>query len=595
MKARLTANSENLRKTFPEIYQDLFSKSSVVASAPGAFWWTGEHGVLEGNLAILQKIPRRVYVGIEPTSGGEVKIGSFLTFSSMDKKFISSFIEEPVATKLLTYLKEWPEIKMGGIILHILSEIPYGRGMNSSGAFAVALATALHIFWKKLDPEEIKKWRYLPTNKLLKKQSFHHLLNASWKLESIFHGDLTSGATVISPMIGGDYPTICFPPHQDIDHAQDHWLTHYKHLDNKKITAARLNEFFKFKSLPSWSFDYGLIYSGESRSTSAIVQTAITRRRELFDVLKNASQLNLPKPYSMPNTHSWSSYMDALKINSLEILLNFKEVFEKGLSEKVMHDFFISINRYQDLLNVVTFHSAAIESIENHLRQIVFDYGNEYGIGIKTTGGGLKGNILFVTAYQGIRDSVNGILDMLSKRLNLKFTLDYASWLDGIEDNPITVEQDLASKIYSQYVSEGSIFVRHFSSTGFNHTDIYTPEHFARQKGAMSLILDPTEHEIWIRKQKLDSRSIHSASATIQVLKTLLDNLGREVKNTRLPKSSYAADRNELQSKIISPLNKVLKHQLKKELPVEIHGSLDDFSVKLAELPFSVHYIEKIF
>src|SRR3989344_8804696 len=173
MKGRIPANTKSLQKHFKSLYQDLFSKSTVVTSAPGSFWWTGEHGVLEGNLAILQKIPRRVDVVIEPTSDGEVKIGSFLTFSSMDKKFISSFIEEPVATKLLIYLKEWPEIKMGGIILHILSEIPYGRGMNSSGAFAVALATALHIFWKKLDPQEIKKWRYLPTNKLLKKQSFH--------------------------------------------------------------------------------------------------------------------------------------------------------------------------------------------------------------------------------------------------------------------------------------------------------------------------------------------------------------------------------------------------------------------------------------
>lgn len=593
MKARIPANTESLKKHFPYLYEDLFSKSTVVISAPGGFWWTGEHGVLEGNIGIIQKIPTRVYIGIEPTGSNEAKIGSYLYFSPSEQKFLSTFVEEPVATKLLTFLKEQFDLEKGGVILHILSEIPAGRGLNSSGAFASSLSAALQIYFTKIDPAEIAKWRYQESDKLLKNVTFHKILLLGWKFESIFHGDLTSGCTVIAPMIGGDYPTICFPPHQDLDHSQDNWGNRFKHLDNKKIAAARLNEFFKFKSLPSWSFDFGLIYSGDSRPTAAIIQTSIARRKELSQVLKKAKHLNFNKPYSLPLATSWDAYMDALKINSLEVLLSFKEVFEKGLSEKVMREFFLSINRYQDLLNVVTGHSAAIEAIENTLRQTFFEYGDEFGIGTKTTGGGLKGDVLFVTAYHGIRDNLSAILETLGQKMSLSFSLDYASWLDGIEDEPLKVEQDLASKIYSQFVSDGTLFVKHFSSAGLIHTDIYTPEKFSREKGAMSLILDPREHEIWIRKERLDSKAIPSSSATILILKTLLDHLGKEVKNTNLPKSSYAQDRNELQSKIISPLHKQLKKYLKKELPIDIHGGLDEFTIKLSSLPFSIHYIEK--
>ena len=137
------------------------------------------------------------------------------------------------------------------------------------------------------------------------------------------------------------------------------------------------------------------------------------------------------------------------------------------------------------------------------------------------------------------------------------------------------------------------MFIKHHSSAGFVHTDIYTLERFENEKGNISLLLDPQNHEIWIRKMRLDSKAIPSSSATIQILKTLLDNLGKEIKNSKLPKSSYSQDRNELQSKIISPLNKQLKKTLNKELPVHIHGSIDEFTIILKGLPLSIHVIEK--
>ncbi len=593
---RIVANSENLQKTFPKVYEDLFSKSSVVASAPGSLWWTGEHGVLDGNFGILQKLPMRVYVGLEPTSSNEVKIGSYLYFSPGERKFLATFLEEPLATKLITFLREQPEVQKGGLILHILTEIPPSRGLNSSGALAVALSTALNLFWSKLTQKQVADWRYSQTEKLLKDLDFHKTLYQAWKFESIFHGDVTSGCTVLAPMIGGDYPAICFPPKHDLTHIQDYWAGRYSHLDAKKISGARLNEFFGFKSLPSWSFDFGLIYSGDARPTSIVIQTAVGRRKELDEVLKEAKKLSFPKPYELPETHSWKSYMNALKINSLEVLLSMREVFEKGLSQKAMRDFFQSINRYQGLLNMVTVHSTAIETIENHLRQVVYEYGDEFGIGTKISGGGLKGDVMFVTAYHGIRESMGHILKRIGENMKLDFFIDYASWLDGIEDDSVKVEQNLSSKFYSNFISPGSVYVKHFSSKGFHHTDIYTPENFEKERGARSLVLDSVNNEIWVRKTRLDSKAIHTSTATIKVLKVLLEHLGKEVRNNKLPQSTYTEDRNEFQSKIVSPLNKAVRKELEKELPIEIHGSFDEFTVKLtSDLPFSIHYIEKVF
>lgn len=550
---------------------------------------------MEGNLGILQKIPLRSYVGIEPSSPGEVRIGSYRYYSPGDRQFLSGFIEEPNATKLMTILKELPEIKKAGIILHIISEIPPSRGLNSSGAGSVALATALSMFWRKINPKEVETWQYMPTSKLLQNESFHKTLIKAWKFESIAHGDLTSGCTVLVPMIGGDYPIVCFPPHHDLDKIDHHWQTRYADLEVKKLTGTRMNELFKFNALPVWSFDFGLIYSGDVRPTSAVIQTSVARRQEINEILKDSKHLDLPKPYVFPQTHSWLPYMDALKISSLEILLNFREVFEKGLSEKAMRGFFLSVNRYQDLLNVIISHSAAIEAIENRLKQTLFGYRDEFGVGTKISGGGLKGDVLFVTAYHGIRDNLGKILDELGKEFSLNISLDYASWLDGIEDDAVIIEQDLSAKIYSSFISPGCTFVKHYSSSGYTHTDLYTPEEFERQKGMMSLLLDPIQNEIWIRKILLDSKVIPTSTATIKILKILLENLDKDVKNEKFPNSSYASDRNEFQSKIISPLTKAVRKHLKKEFGTQIHGSLDEFTVKLNQLPFSVHIIEKAF
>jgi len=126
--------------------------------------------------------------------------------------------------------------------------------------------------------------------------------------------------------------------------------------------------------------------------------------------------------------------------------------------------------------------------------------------------------------------------------------------------------------------------------------DIYTDDNFHREKNIIPLLLDPINNEIWVKGEKLDSKQIPTTVSAIKIVKTLLEKIGREVKNDKLPDSTYAEDRNEFQSKIISPLNKVLRQKLGKDLPLVIHGSLEEFHVKISsELPFAIHIVEKIF
>src|SRR3989344_5498236 len=142
MKGRIPANSESLKKHFTDVYKDFFSKSPVVVSAPGSFWWTGEHMVLYGNLGINQKIPLRVYVCLESSNSAEIKTGFLKEYLPEKKNFFDFLIEEPFYTKLTVFLREYLLKEKKGLTINVLSEVPISRGLNFSGAFTCAVISA---------------------------------------------------------------------------------------------------------------------------------------------------------------------------------------------------------------------------------------------------------------------------------------------------------------------------------------------------------------------------------------------------------------------------------------------------------------------
>jgi hypothetical protein len=60
---------------------------------------------------------------------------------------------------------------------------------------------------------------------------------------------------------------------------------------------------------------------------------------------------------------------------------------------------------------------------------------------------------------------------------------------------------------------------------------------------------------------KLTSKEIHSQNTTIDMLRILMDNIGKEVSNTKLPVSTYSQNKNEILGKVVLPIRKLaLKH-----------------------------------
>jgi len=598
-----------------EVYQKFFSENPLVTSAPGSFFWAGEYSVMEGGLAITQKIPLRVFVGLTFNSSKEIELKSTKNFQYSTNNFIEFEYEEPLKTKLLSFLDNYLKERNFGLIISTISEIPIGCGLNTSGAFAVALATAILLLNKKLSLQDIVNFQKTPISQLSQNENFDKVFRLAWKIECILHGDISSGTTAFTPFIFGDYPVVYFSEKRggafdDLAPGcrfPKNIAGQYDVLDKIFYQGISFNELFKFKTLPSWPIDFGLIYSGDVRTT-ATTNIAV---EEVRDILKDCSFLNQKifgkylenKPY--PDFYNiglekewrklWDKYIDALNVAVLETLNAFGVILKEGLTTEGIKKFFRAINSQHLILKVINLSSPILDYIGDFIQKEVKRLKDEYGAGCKLLGSGKKGDILFAVAYHGLRDSIDRIIKQMREETKEDIWLDYASWIDGIEKEGIKIEQYLDEKIYSKFISPGSLLLEKYFGENPPQLELISLENFEKKEKEIDLLLDIPDKKILIRGKKITSEDIPSSSATIKILLKLLENLGKSVYNRDLPASVYTRDRNELQSKITSPLINVVKKLTGKVLPLKVTGGLVDFYLKLESSNITICLLKQRF
>lgn len=621
-KNRITNNSEYLKKEFGEIYREFFSHCSLVVSAPGSFYWSGEFSGLYGGLMISQKLPLRFYIGLETINKKIIEFGSFQAYIPSDKEIKEWMMEMPMINKVVNFLNKEFSVrdKPFGVRYHVLTEIPPGSGLNSSGAHAAALAAALKLYYSSLKPADIQKWNSVSVEKLTSDQryKFNQSFRLAWKLNSIFHGGSSSASGVISPMISSSLPILsCSEKRIGIEKNDSGSYSplaisdNYQILDEAQYWSSRLEEFLNLGDGVYLPLDFGLIYSGDIRLTESVIRSIRARMDHLGKVLETAKQDisfgdNRPdlvrqsfKRFTREQepekgSRLWEKYMDSLSAVSLEILYYFKEFAATGFSDNTLRGFLKAINRNQDLLRAIDVSSPSLNFICNHLNWSFVKLKDEYGVGTKITGSGKRGDILFVCNFHACRDNIERIIQEMRDVSGENIYLDYASWLDGTENEGVKIEQFLKEKIYSPFITQKTAQVKYMASDS-SYSILYSLEELEKKKKNIDLLVDPVDKEIFIRGKKLSSKELHSKAATIEIIQVLLKGPKGVINNEELPSSCYRSNRNELQSKIISPLTKTFRRLTKKSLPLKVKGGLTKFKLELKLDELDICFIERVF
>ncbi|MFH1088290.1 MAG: hypothetical protein V1719_00405, partial [Patescibacteria group bacterium] len=541
-------NTKAIQKIFPHVFQELFSNCQIIASAPGDFFWAGEHGILYGGLGVVQHIPLRSYMGLKPNSVNCFRLVGFKSYIPSRSQFENinfGIYDFSQMNELLTAEKNKITTKEIGFDIYGVSEIPISCGLNAIGASSAALAMAFFIALGELTHEEIKSWQNIPPSQLCKYATkFDRVFRLAWKINVILHGKACSTIRTFAPLVYSSLPIFSGSNriHNQTNAAEG--------VDHTAYWAGGFAEIVNTKNIVNWPIDIAIIYSGEKRPTGFLANTTEETRvsletvsQEIQSQIKNLSNATPDTPFlcniSMENM-LWFNYWNAMFTISLEIFYALRQVFATATGGDNVGHLLRAIRKHNHGLRLMNLTSLWTQQVILAMKNYSRHHG-QMTAGIKLIGGGQSGDILFVTPFNEMRDHITDMIEQIKHEDPTKpVHLDYASWQDGLEPEGAKLEQDLQKQIYSQWISTGTYRLVKLDQTGKLHHALISVEERNKIKKQAPILLDKTEKRIYICGQKLTSKELKSTSATIEIVDFLLPRAGQEVRNNHLPKSIYA-------------------------------------------------------
>lgn len=537
MIQRLALNSETLQKEFSAIYRDFFSRCQCVASASNSFLWFGEFSGFYGGLTISQKLPVRSYVGFETTFDQAVTVNrEYQTFDSKEQQFVTAVADDRLCAQLANYIEKKVKNQSAftGLRVHLLTEVPLGHSLGSNGAIAAALTLLLTTDSSEKD-----------------------LFTVARDILSLSQAGHSSGVSAYMALTDLQGPVLF-------------------QADSERVKARALAKLAGLESLPIWPIDFGLIYCGLPTHGEGVILANQQTVAELEEREEGVRQLlKQPKPLNWRQT-----YLDMLNMTTGLGLTAFIDLFKKGSNPQVLESLFSSLNQYQNLLRLLHLSNNAIDLIYSQIHQLANKQTNDVGSGVKISGIGQGGAVLFALPYGVHRSAIEQLIKRLQDETGRAISLDYASWLDGLETHPARLEQDLARGQRSLLIGRDALLLTVLHH-GHLREQIVSNDRLAEWQADCDLLLDQTSGKLIVGGQAMTSKELPSQKATVEIVTRLIKARHFTLKNSDLP-SSYGANRYDLHGKIVLPLVKQVKQRTGRDLQLIVRGGmLDQYSLIL--------------
>ena len=615
---RIHLNSESLKKAHPEIYQDFFSKNSLVISYPGILLWSPIYAAGRGGAVITSKLPARVYVGLKVAEPGQAPTATFQGFQAFypeanEFKTVGEVLPywNSRAGKIINHLLKKNNFK-DKIEISILSEVPIARGWHTLQAISAAISFALEIWQDKISPAELSEIASAGTEKLAANRQYQRALTQAWKITSYSAGVLDDGYAVAAGIIDSPYPSIYFHEEDPVywDQYQDSGFddpnSYYNLVERIGHRLVRMEEIFNLPPYPQWSINYGIIHVGKECPLSQIYNAQYNRQNQLEKIVeftdKHFSKTvpeNFKKPPSFleicrasEERSSWMELFKNYRLSSLslsiEFLRSFYNVAKFGYQTEYIRELFRLTNLCQNMAGYISppihFMDEVCATI-NHRGQDL----SEFGVGVKMISQGVQGDILLITPLSDFEKVFKNVLPDLQKITRGEICCEYIARCDGLEKKGMRLEQYLRKSVYSEFISPTSLILKTIDSESRTHSRTISREEFKKAIKDFDIVADSDEKKIYIRGKALTSKDIHSAKVTLEILKKFFEAERSELPASALPESSYSSDRNAMESKIVRPLAASFERYTGKKINFKVTGGLgSDFSLILKPTNFKI-------
>ncbi|MEW6407868.1 MAG: hypothetical protein AB1465_04215 [Patescibacteria group bacterium] len=614
-------NSKILQKEHPQVYQDFFSHYPLIVSCPSVLLWTPIYSIGIGGLGISSKLPGRHYIGIKKYENGN---GDLIRFIGKRNYFPernifketepSAYWNDKVKKIYENFLKKKGVREK--IEIEILEEGPIARGWHTTQAVVTALSCGIFLWYKFCTKEDIKKWKKMETEKLLKEKEFLEIVKLSWKAASYAIETFDDGYAILTSLVDSQYPIVFYhekdPAYFDQykDFGIDDPRSYYNFGEKMAWRTVRLNELFN--NLPQeshWALEYAILYNGSECPLRYIYKAQIKydeRLTYLAQFIKETFEKTLPKDFKeapnflqpsysekeSPGMVLFKKYREASVVLSSEFVKHFYELYRTGYVFDKIQEFFKGINLCESFAKILGQVISQVDNVCSILTRNARRL-NELGAGVKLISEGITGDILVAGSYNTVRRIIEKSQKEVEELTGQSLYCEYASWCDGQESEGVKIEQFLPENVYSSFVVPGAYTIKTLIKNGRTETFLLSREEFKKRINEFDLLGDLEENKIYIKGKALSSRDLHSTKATLRILKKFF-----EKETIRLEASEFSdviyRDRNQMDSKIVRPLVKAFKKYLGKKIDFAVSGGLaSNFSLIFKPDGLNIGLIEK--
>lgn len=596
-------NSKNLKKTYVQAYKKFFLENQIIVSAPFVLNRSGDILNNYSGVGIKQKIPLRMYIGYTRTAKKWISVNKISYLDISEYQFIENNAVE-YAPYFADINKEL-EKKYGklcaegdGVQINILSELPRGVGLWFGSILALLISALTNRIYGDINIQKIQKSKEVSINEMLNDNNnpLHKIFVDALHFDKSVYG-MISTATKIASTFDGYYPIVSFSEDGDKSLLSETEIL-------KRTYGFKLNNLYpELRENPYLPIDYGIVYSGKPvlleqiagnnyKTNQNMSKTIKKDIKKLFDTtFSNIHPNRIPRFYKYlisPETDEFdATYGKIMWAISIKILFYISKVYSEAYEETHMLQLLDSLRKLRQA-DCVTRNSSTnfLKFIKAFLENF---HGAQQYFSLSPNDSTIMGwSLVFAMPLEWFRKMVVDAAD----KTNLEFVwskLIYLNWIDGIEYEGLKIEQDLEQGIYSDFLDSSSCILK----TTNGKVSIGNCETMMKTH-TLWILLDTLNNKIYINGRKITSEDLHSQTATVDILKILIENTGKDISNKQLTQSSYSKNKNDMIGKIILPLIELVEKETGKKLPLICKGSTYDFYLKLNASDIDIAVIQKL-
>jgi len=583
-------NSNNLKKTYFHTYERFFVENNVVVSTP--FVTNRSWDILSNYcwIGLKQQVPLRLYMWYSKTNSWTISINKMYHLDFHEYQFIETNALEyaPYFNDLNKFLqKKYNKLceKYWWIEINILSEVPRGVWLSFWSILALLLAVLINRLEWKIDSRIIEKMKQNNINELIWDEcsEFSKIFLDALEFDKHIYGMISSWSKLAS-FFSSYYPIASFSEDYDKNSLQ-------VDIKSKRYFWFKLNDLYpELREIPYIPIDYGIVYSWKPvlleqiagnnyKNNWAIAKTITWEMKNLFgDFLEHIPPKQRPKFYKEliepENDEFTHTYGKMMWIISLKMLYFMAKVYHRWYDESNVLSL---IDTFKKLRQADCATRNSSNSFLKFIKTLLekFQWSAKY-ISIAPNDSTIMWwSLIFLLPLEWFRQPLMNAINDTCNTFSWSKLL-YASWLDWHAYEWCKIEQDLSNNKYSEFLDWRNCIIKR---TNWKIVVWDCDRLVENQK--KWLLLDTLNNKIYLDGKKLTSQDLHSQSATIEILKMLLENPEKEFSNKDLPPSTYSKNKNDMLGKIVIPLISLVENKTKKKLPLICKGSLYEFTIKL--------------